>query len=366
MPGQECKRVPGWGNPQSEGDGVGRVGLRRRTSSERRDMLLHAGRRGDSSDHYDREHAWRLVLERVFNEPRHELLLLPDGSGGWRELEVVQPWRLSDRMKTVAAVLTLCLNIGVDPPDVIRPPPCARLHCWEDPEEQPVQKFLEVVCKALQSQYELCQPRARYRVCADPTAEDIKKACTGLRRTHLGREERLLFHYNGYGVPRPSANGEIWAFNRQYTQYVPILPSSLLSWLGTPCVLVFDCSNAARVIDAFAALEASEQGLGCTLGEELIILAACGAEAELPWSQGLPADLFTCCLTTPLRVALRHACRSELLQVDDDAISTLPGTLTDRRSPLGELNWVFTAVTDSIAWDTLPRDLFRKLFRQEI
>ena len=33
---------------------------------------------------------------------------------------------------------------------------------------------------------------------------------------------------------------------------------------------------------------------------------------------------------------------------------------------LGELNWVFTAVTDTIAWNSLPRDLFQKLFRQDL
>eukprot|EP00966_Prymnesium_polylepis_P154884 3576733-Prymnesium_polylepis.1 len=213
-------------------------------------VLSFAARRGDQSDQYARDQAWRHVLEKVFQEERHNLLLLPSGAGGWRELAVVQPWRLGDRMKTVAAVLTLCLNIGVDPPDVIRPPPTAVLQCWEDPEEQAqsttsVQKFVELVGKMLQAQYELWQPRARYRVCCDPTAADIKQACTGLRRTHSGREERLLFHYNGYGVPRPSRSGEIWAFNRAYTQYVPILPSALQQWIGTPCVLVLDCKGPA-------------------------------------------------------------------------------------------------------------------------
>lgn len=33
---------------------------------------------------------------------------------------------------------------------------------------------------------------------------------------------------------------------------------------------------------------------------------------------------------------------------------------------LGELNWIFTAITDTIAWNTLPRDLFQKLFRQDL
>ncbi|CAG2120590.1 unnamed protein product, partial [Medioppia subpectinata] len=33
---------------------------------------------------------------------------------------------------------------------------------------------------------------------------------------------------------------------------------------------------------------------------------------------------------------------------------------------LGELNWIFTAITDTIAWNTLPRDLFQRLFRQDL
>lgn len=33
---------------------------------------------------------------------------------------------------------------------------------------------------------------------------------------------------------------------------------------------------------------------------------------------------------------------------------------------LGELNWIFTAITDTIAWNTLPREVFQKLFRQDL
>ena len=33
---------------------------------------------------------------------------------------------------------------------------------------------------------------------------------------------------------------------------------------------------------------------------------------------------------------------------------------------LGELNWIFSAITDTIAWNTLPRTLFQKLFRQDL
>lgn len=33
-------------------------------------------------------------------------------------------------MKTVSVALVLCLNVGVDPPDIVKTQPCARLECW--------------------------------------------------------------------------------------------------------------------------------------------------------------------------------------------------------------------------------------------
>ena len=83
-------------------------------------------------------------------------------------------------------------------------------------------------------------------------------------------------------------------------------------------------------------------GDGCTvLGDDLIILGACDAASQLPTNPDLPADIFTCCLTTPLRMALRFASRNALLDLNGGPpIDTLPGALGDRRSPLGEINWV--------------------------
>lgn len=33
-------------------------------------------------------------------------------------------------MKTVSVALVLCLNVGVDPPDIVKTQPCAKLECW--------------------------------------------------------------------------------------------------------------------------------------------------------------------------------------------------------------------------------------------
>ena len=40
---------------------------------------------------------------------------------------------MKERQKTINAILVLCLNLGVAPPDVIKPSPCARFESWCDP-----------------------------------------------------------------------------------------------------------------------------------------------------------------------------------------------------------------------------------------
>lgn len=56
--------------------------------------------------------------------------------------------------------------------------------------------------------------QARYKVQPDPTVDEVKKLCNTCRR--YAKSERVLFHYNGHGVPKPTANGEIWVFNKVF------------------------------------------------------------------------------------------------------------------------------------------------------
>ena len=113
-------------------------------------------------------------------------------------------------------------------------------------------KALEAIGKALQAQYERWQPRAKYKTQLDPTVEDVKKLCQSCRRN--AKNERVLLHYNGHGVPRPTSNGEIWVFNKSYTQYIPLSVYDLQSWTGNPAIYVFDCGGAGVLVDAFLQL----------------------------------------------------------------------------------------------------------------
>ena len=285
---------------------------------------------------------------------------------------------MKDRLKTVSAALAICLNLGVDPPDVIKTNPCAKLEAWVDPAALAAgPKAMENIGKNLQSQYETLSIRTRYRQHLDPSIDETKKFCCQLRRN--AKDERVLFHYNGHGVPKPTVSGEIWVFNKNFTQYIPISLYDLQSWLGAPSLFVYDCSDAGNIIHNFnkfiekheadnAEIRHKDPNAQLQSYSDCIQLAACGRKETLPTSPQLPADLFTCCLTTPIEIALRFFVLQNPLptHITLDMVAKMPGRLQERRTPMGELNWIFTAITDTIAWNTLPRALFKKLFRQDL
>lgn len=306
-----------------------------------------------------------------FTDKRHET------TGQPKPLQyTLQDWRQRDRLKTVSAALAVCLNIGVEPPDQLKTSPGAKLEAWTDPTVPPINKALENIGKALQAQYETLAIRARYKQYLDPSVEETKKFCVSLRRN--AKDERVLMHYNGHGVPKPTASGEIWVFNKNYTQYIPVSLYDLQQWLQAPTIFVWDCSEAGNILNnyhRFVDKHVEEEELAernpdhvKTAFKPYIHLAACAVRENLPTNPSLPADLFTACLTTPIEMGLWFFVLQNPLNtsISPERAKKLPGRLQERRTPLGELNWIFTAITDSIAWTTLPRDLFRKFFRQDL
>jgi hypothetical protein len=328
-------------------------------------------------------------------------------------------WRLKDRMKTVGVCLVLALNIGTDPPDVLphKPSPCAKLQAWFDPTTISRSKARETIGEKLESQYAKWQQRAKlkYKRALDPTLEDVRTLCTSMRR--FAKSERVLFHYNGHGVPRPTADGELWLFDQNHTQYIPVSVHELKECIGRPSIIVLDCSGAGVLLPHFvndawgdpsfmsssaspsppprggggrsssgipsspppptnASEEVSYSEWATNAVRDYIVFCPCSKDQWIPMNPEYPADLFTSCLTTPIPVALRWFIRQNPLSMkmervnmglDPDALADMvPGELSDRKTPLGELNWIFIAITDTIAWNVLPSPLFQRLFRQDL
>ncbi|KAF7553732.1 hypothetical protein G7046_g7007 [Stylonectria norvegica] len=344
-------------------------------SEQTEEEIPEWGARHGFEDHYQSEDIISQLANNwymYFTDKRHET------TGKPKALQYeLQDWRQRDRLKTVSAALAVCLNIGVEPPDQLKTTPGAKTEAWTDPTVPPIQKALENIGKALQAQYETLAIRARYKQYLDPSVEETKKFCISLRRN--AKDERVLLHYNGHGVPKPTASGEIWVFNKNYTQYIPVSLYDLQHWLQAPTIFVWDCSEAGNILNNYHRFvekheeeeeEAAERdpNYAKTNYRPYIHLAACAIKENLPTNPALPADLFTSCLTTPIEMALWFFVLQNPLKTDikPERAKELPGRLQERRTPLGELNWIFTAITDSIAWTTLPRDLFRKFFRQDL
>ncbi|KAK0433965.1 hypothetical protein EV421DRAFT_1841786 [Armillaria borealis] len=197
------------------------------------------------------------------------------------------PWRNSalGKLKTANAALILCLNID----------PCAALEF-----------------EAIGANLNL---KIQYKPILDPSQEDIRKCSKD---------------------DAPTASGELWCFNRNYTQYIPVSLQDIQNWLGSPGNFNHDASM-------------SHGGYAPE--------PACAANEHLPSCPELPADVFTSCLTSPIDMALRYF---------QDMIMQLPGDLKDRRTPLGELNWIFIAITDTIAWTSFSRETFSRLYRCDL
>ncbi|KAI9050277.1 hypothetical protein LZ554_005445 [Drepanopeziza brunnea f. sp. 'monogermtubi'] len=351
---------------------VGPHGLDQEVDAEH---ISEFGARHGFEDHYASEEYVSQLANNwymYFTDKRHETTGNPQ-----TEAFDLQPWRMKDRLKTVSAALAICLNIGVEPPDQLKTNPGAKMEAWQDPTNPPVAKALETIGKALQAQYETLAIRTRYKQYLDPSVEETKKFTQSLRRN--AKEERVLFHYNGHGVPKPTASGEIWVFNKNYTQYIPVSLYDLQTWLQAPTFYVWDCSDAGNIINNFhrfvqkheeeeAENVSKDPSYTAQAFTPYIHLAACGVKENLPTNPLLPADVFTCCLTTPIEMALWFFCLQNPLpsNITPERAKKLPGRLQERRTPLGELNWIFTAITDTIAWTSLPRDLFRQFFRQDL
>ena len=226
----------------------------------------------------------------------HHTLLSPSQSSHPSTPYFVTPtWRLKERMKTVGVCLILALNIGTDPPDINKPNPCAKLQCWLDPTSISRAKAKERIGERLEQQYARWQQRSKlkYRRALDPTVDIVQELCFRMRETAKG--ERVLLHYNGHGVPRPTPNGEIWLFDKHHTNYIPFSVTDLRKWIGKPSVVVLDCSGAGVLMPFFtSALNANGEnngvgdgGNGWNIGSEAL---PAGGAPSLPTNSSDPND----------------------------------------------------------------------------
>ncbi|KAL7674899.1 hypothetical protein ACOME3_001170 [Neoechinorhynchus agilis] len=256
-----------------------------------------------------------------------------------------------------------------------RPPKPVGMRCWIDPavirDDPDDGAFL--VSKELQKQYELLQPNLRFEHTCNKPRDDIAKLLRVIR--HRSPNERMLIHYSGYGILPPKDSGELHFLNGEMRDYVPVSITDIHRWVSNgPAIVVVDADNSGAIIKAEVAKGISDRNDHATGKIPLIVLTSCDIGESVPKSDKIPLDVFTSCLTTPLRT-MAHLYRlsnrathfTSFIEKQLNKRAEIKGdwsTINDRKSKLGELNWAYTAVTDAIAWSLVDRHLFKCFFRQ--
>ncbi|KAJ2611533.1 Target of rapamycin complex 1 subunit kog1 [Coemansia sp. RSA 1365] len=352
------------------------------------------------------------------------------------------------KMRTTGALLAVYLNLD-DTSESHKPDPKVQpvLETWVNPHTLPNQpRKSDVIAQNLVDQFGQIASQVIYKPLMDRSLARLKEYCIHYRNTV--DDERIMFYYNGHGMPLPTPEGSFWVRQRQYNPHlynggarcVSLSAETLSQWIGSPCVYVWDCAHAMKIVNAFekqadvrniemvtirktaraagikVPLENVSQGALaaiCTKVFELvnsqtktpgfiqstvlpnipedkdktvvdlkmiklalcnsgrcedIHFAATGPDEQLPTEPKLPADLFTACLTTPAKAMIRYWLlrNPNVSKIIQDNWEKLPGSTQDRYTPMGEINWIITTVTDTIAWSALPPDQFNKMFRGDV
>ncbi|WVW83973.1 hypothetical protein I302_105996 [Kwoniella bestiolae CBS 10118] len=215
-------------------------------------------------------------------------------------------------------------------------------------------------------------------------------------RQQAAQNNYVAVIYNGHGIQEPpTEQGELWCYDRGFdeclqngggpSEYIPIMLFDVLAWAGSSTCYVWDVSFSGRFIKA-AQIEAEEidnqyksaaaqnpqiaEIHPAVYARRQIHFASCGPNQTIPRINGMPDDLFTACLTNPLRIALLYHNLQTFPLTKGDGSSYIPKhseymvllwenmsiTLKDR------LSYELLSIIHTIAWQTLNGMEYQKLF----
>ncbi|ELP89413.1 WD domain containing protein, partial [Entamoeba invadens IP1] len=271
-------------------------------------------------------------------------------------------------IKTPHLILCCCLNIGIDPPlnGLVKPNISSSIYGWINVKDHKKREIGYEISIQLANQYQrYCTPTVSTEPLWDPTPEIVKKSCLAARE-RFGRD-RVLFHYNGHGVPLPTLNHECWFFDENITTYVPMNISHIYDCLGDRAVYVLDCPYSQRLFKWFT--KRNEKLKKMQKKEaEYIVFSGYGNLQKPQTNPNYPIDIFTACLTTPLSMCFLdyYYSNDNIISLPSNFLKILPVDHKTKIQPFSELYAILTSITEAIAWDVLTPEMFLKLFRQDI
>ncbi|KAA6383035.1 MAG: putative Regulatory-associated protein of TOR 1, partial [Streblomastix strix] len=292
---------------------------------------------------------------RFFCSLRHERSGIPQQAEQIEMPKIIQT-------NTTHIIIAICLGKDITPPGTLPlKHKCAHKECWLDI-TRTTKKEDDKLVNNLYKQYDHWWKEQREKqilelldLPIDPTDKQLKEQCENARES--AKNHRVFFHYNGRGVIQPYPQ-YLYVFDERHTNYTPITLKDLSSRLQTPSVYIFDCSNAGDMISMDSPL--------CIDGN--VVLAACSSRETLPQNGDVPFDIFTSCLTTPVvMAALRFIRRTRnfSMQHTEALLEQLRNEQDCKSSIAYNLNWILTTITDTIAYNSFPKQIFLGLFRDD-
>ncbi|XP_055598229.1 protein raptor homolog [Uranotaenia lowii] len=187
--------------------------------------------------------------------------------------------------------------------------------------------------------------RTNFRILPDSTIECVRKACRLIKEKDLGLT-RPVFHYCGHLINKYEA-GVFWLNDDRYTGKLESLTlDDVQTCIGNPAIHIYDCFSAEELM------------AGADNYPECVFLASCSRNEQLPVWKDLFSRVLSCPVTTALEVYVLKSGNPKSIDLNQDY-------QWGRHSIMGQLDWALTLITDTIASQSLPDDMFRKLFRED-
>lgn len=251
------------------------------------------------------------------------------------------------------------------------------IYMWKDQSNILSNTFSQYIQSYTREKYGKIRTRLRFYFQTDPTSEKLNNSNT-IRKDIQGG--RILYHYIGFGFPRIDES-YIYTVDQKNGTFVNYPIKVLFEALKPPSWLIFDCSNAGSILHTLekTSIEKinspSEKSNNSSYARSIdwkdwFCICATDVNEELPIDPHLPRDFLTSCLLTPVRMAvvchIIQYYRTTIVN-DEFPLNQLNLPLFSEDSPLyNALEQTLSAITDAIAVDSLPADVFRLLFRKDL
>lgn len=236
------------------------------------------------------------------------------------------------------------------------------IFAWFDAQTAFQSEYVQAVQTYFRVMYSKIRLNLKFFYSIAPTNERMQNLSSVKRQIPSGR---ILFHYIGHGFPKITPTN-IWTSEKRSTDFRPFDLKEVFVRLRPPTWFIFDCSNAAVVIPTFIETAKKQPNISGVDWSDWFCICATDVGEELPSDPRIPRDFLTACVLTSIKMAivchiLQHY-RVDLVGPNfpfEVAVQNLWGEhAQDQR-----LSLILVAITDAIAADSLPPELYHKIFR---